>query len=43
MRDGLRSGELKPVIDSTFTLDEIAAAHRHMEANRQRGKIVVIV
>jgi NADPH:quinone reductase-like Zn-dependent oxidoreductase len=43
VRAGLQSGKLKPVIDSTFSLDEIAAAHRHMEGNQQKGKIVVVV
>ncbi len=41
--DGLASGALKPVIDSTFPLDSIADAHRYMESNRQTGKIVVTV
>ncbi len=41
--DGLQSGALAPVIDSTFTLEDIAAAHRHMESNQQKGKIVVTV
>ncbi|MBL0712238.1 MAG: zinc-dependent alcohol dehydrogenase family protein [Desulfosarcina sp.] len=41
--DGLASGDLKPVIDSTFPLDDIAGAHRYMESNRQKGKIVVTV
>ena len=40
---GLESGALKPVIDSTFSLDNIAQAHRYMESNRQKGKIVVTV
>ena len=40
---GLAAGTLKPVIDSTFGLDDIVAAHRHMESNRQKGKIVVTV
>ena len=40
---GLEAGTLRPVIDSTFSLDEIVAAHRHMESNRQKGKIVVTV
>ena len=43
IRDALQSGTLKPVIDSTFSLDEIVEAHRYMESNRQRGKIVVRV
>ncbi|XP_060919593.1 quinone oxidoreductase PIG3 isoform X1 [Labrus mixtus] len=32
---------LKPVIDSTFNLEDIAEAHRHMEANKNMGKIVI--
>ena len=34
-------GALAPVIDSTFAFDQIADAHRHMEANANTGKIVV--
>ena len=41
--DGLASGFLKPVIDSTFKLADIVDAHRYMESNRQKGKIVVTV
>jgi len=36
-------GTLRPVIDSRFPLDEIADAHRHMEANANVGKIVIDV
>ncbi len=43
IRDTLQSGKLKSVIDRTFTLDAIVEAHRYMESNRQKGKIVVIV
>ena len=35
------TGALRPVIDSVYPLDEIADAHRHMEANANTGKIVV--
>lgn len=41
--DGLAAGKLKPVIDRTFTLDQIVEAHRYLESNRQVGKIVVTV
>jgi len=41
--DGLQSKVLKPVIDRTFPLDAIADAHRYMESNRQKGKIVITV
>jgi NADPH:quinone reductase-like Zn-dependent oxidoreductase len=40
---GLESGSLKPVIDRTFPLEEIVEAHRYMESNQQKGKIVVTV
>lgn len=32
---------LRPVIDSTFSLEDVAEAHGHMEANRNMGKIVM--
>lgn len=34
-------GKLRPVIDQTFPLDEIQAAHRYFEAGQTRGKVVV--
>jgi len=40
---GLESGALKPVIDRTFTFDEMVDAHRYLETNGQFGKIVVTV
>ncbi|MFD0276596.1 zinc-dependent alcohol dehydrogenase family protein [Kitasatospora sp. NPDC127111] len=40
---GLRSGAFVPVVDRVFGLDEIADAHRYMEAGNQLGKIVVTV
>ncbi|MFV8819359.1 zinc-dependent alcohol dehydrogenase family protein [Haliea sp. E17] len=38
---GLKSGALRPLVDSTFPLAEIVAAYRHLESNTQFGKIVV--
>ena len=40
---GLDSGALTPVIDRIFPLDQIVAAHQHIESNTQCGKIVVTV
>jgi len=37
------AGALIPVIDSRFALDDIADAHRHMEANANVGKILIDV
>ncbi|XP_069567806.1 quinone oxidoreductase PIG3 [Brachyistius frenatus] len=36
-------GSLRPVIDSTFSLEDVAESHRHMEANKNMGKIVINV
>ena len=41
--EGLHSGTLRPILDRTFSLDAIADAHRYMESNQQKGKIVVTV
>ena len=37
------AGRLRPVIDSTFHLADIADAHRRMESNESIGKIIVEV
>jgi NADPH:quinone reductase-like Zn-dependent oxidoreductase len=41
--DGVQSGKFVPVIDRTFHLQDIADAHRYMEASKHVGKIVVTV
>lgn len=41
--EGLKKGLFKPIIDSTFPLHDIQKAHRHMESNTQKGKIVVSI
>jgi len=38
-----KSGELKPIVDSVYPLERAADAHRHMESNRNIGKIVLKV
>ena len=43
LRDLLETGKLRSVIDSTYPLDEIGAALRHMGEGHPRGKIVVTV
>jgi NADPH:quinone reductase-like Zn-dependent oxidoreductase len=41
--EGLESGAFVPRIDRTFPLEQIAEAHRYLEAGQQVGKIVVTV
>lgn len=37
------NGDVKPIVDSTFSLSELSAAHDRMEGNQNIGKIVIIV
>jgi NADPH:quinone reductase-like Zn-dependent oxidoreductase len=39
----VEAGTLRPVIDRTFPLSELAEAHRYSETGRARGKIVIEV
>jgi NADPH:quinone reductase-like Zn-dependent oxidoreductase len=34
-------GQLKPIVDRTFPLQEIAEAHRYLENKEQFGKVVL--
>jgi NADPH:quinone reductase-like Zn-dependent oxidoreductase len=36
-------GELRPVIDSVFSFERIADAHRVVDSGRKRGSVVVTV
>jgi NADPH:quinone reductase-like Zn-dependent oxidoreductase len=36
-------GRLKPLVDSVFSLADVARAHQRMEANENLGKIVLKV
>ncbi len=40
---GLETGALRPIIDRSFLFDQIADAHRYLEANQHLGKVVVTV
>lgn len=41
--DKLKEGEFKPIIDREFAFKDIVKAHRYMESNEQKGKIVINV
>jgi NADPH:quinone reductase-like Zn-dependent oxidoreductase len=43
LRTMVEAGEVVPVIDRTYALDEIHDAVRHVEAGHARGKVVVTV
>ena len=35
------AGKLKPVVDRTFPLSEVRAAHEYMEQSKMFGKVVL--
>lgn len=37
------SGDLKPIVDSTYKLPDVGDAHNHMQASKNIGKIVLTV
>lgn len=39
----LASGEVKPVIDRVFTLEDVRAAHERIESNESFGKVVLTI
>ncbi|MCA9925569.1 MAG: NAD(P)H-quinone oxidoreductase [Anaerolineales bacterium] len=39
----LKSGELKPVIDRTFSIQEATAAHQYVAQNKNVGKVILLV
>jgi NADPH:quinone reductase-like Zn-dependent oxidoreductase len=41
--DGVETGRYKVSIDRVFHFNEIVAAHRYMEGNQAKGKLVVVV
>lgn len=42
-RELFESGQLKPIVDRTFTLPDMQQAHEYMEQNHNIGKIVVTI
>ena len=41
--DEVAAGRQSALLDRTFVLTELVAAHRYMEANAATGKVVVLV
>jgi NADPH:quinone reductase-like Zn-dependent oxidoreductase len=39
----LRSGELQPIIDTTFHIEEAQAAHEYVAADKNIGRVILVV
>jgi NADPH:quinone reductase-like Zn-dependent oxidoreductase len=43
MKELLEAGKVKPVIDRTYPLSEVASAIRYLEEGHAQGKVVITV
>lgn len=43
IKDLVEAGRIRPVIERIYRLEEIAAAHRHVDTGRKKGSVVIAI